>query len=72
MNGYFCLNIPPHSSPLHHLKLARLLEHFPREGQFRAEVVITFYHKVRDLFELEHNWPRQAEVRDTIIANRLL
>lgn len=28
------------------LKLARLLENFPREGQIRAEVVVSFYHKV--------------------------
>lgn len=37
------------SSPPQHLQLARLLENFPREGQIRAEVVVAFYHKVRDL-----------------------
>lgn len=36
------------------LKLARLLENFPREGQIRAEVVVAFYHKVCTYSAPEH------------------
>ncbi|CAM9229407.1 unnamed protein product [Laminaria digitata] len=33
-------------------QLARILESFPREGQIRAEVVVTFYHKVTDIDQM--------------------
>lgn len=46
-------------------QLARILESFPREGQIRAEVVVTFYHKVSAEFynydKLNH-WYGRASV----------
>lgn len=45
------------------LQLARIVESFPREGQIRAEVILTFYHKVTVTI-FSHAHPEDEKIED--------